>query len=1600
MDSGLYELIREQPADAIAEAIVRRHAHASLPDYVRVVAGFGDIATCRLRVRDIERAHAEPSIVSLKAPRSIRSFDTPPTENAELSNEQYRGGREADTRGVVIGMIDFGFDVAHPGTLVRGGGRTTRILGLFDQRGPARGPSPNPYGYGAIHTQADINAALASDDVYGALGYDPADSDRGFGSHGCFTLDVAAGNGQVPGSPVGVAPGADIVCVHLATRSGLTTGRGDLGSSSRFLEGLDYIRRVAGERPWVVNASLGTTGGDHSGNSLTELAMTSLLSVPGRAVVQSAGNYFRSQTAANGVVSPGKPIELEWEIPEGDRTTNEVEIWHSGRDRFRIELIDPSGRMTFPTSVDEQTPVVIDGDTAGQLYYRSREPQTSDMHYDAFLFPAAPAGVWTIRIIGEQVVDGRFHAWIERDRGGMKYQSRFQGPHVSSRYTTGSIANGRWTLSTGAYDSGDPDRELAPFSSSGPTRFERMKPDLVAPGVGIRAARSTPRGEPAGSGGLTVMSGTSMAAPWVTGAIARLFARSPRPLTIEQTRRIVRDCVTPAPHLDADRRGCGYLDLEAIDAAAERLAAEGPPPQESTDMTTENRPAQLPGSNETSAEGDSLAEDTTTSNFVLVSGGPGPFDNRDVQHDVSWANYVTPPLLLTDTEKKKKRFSRKSEQIWWFVYKKAYEDRWTEDSTSRNANRRKAAEDVRNKGATSYVDLVEQRARQRGWQLRWLEDANDLWKRLATFRQPITRLWYWGHASDDLWLSLGHSSTGAAESPASDEIIEVSDISAHSALKARFASSSVTTRHRFIGCNTARFAKQWAKTFEVWTEGVDGYVHFCSLSGTGGEVCRFKSGSAHAEIRFYKPRGILDAGQSARITFPKCDTAAAGCGSAASSGSAAAESAAAGATDIPLSGYAQPLFRPAAEIAERLEEAEPDPVLVAIEQQLKLRIRSGDRRAISARRARLRELFTSVEASDIAFLYRRLRWPSRNDEFAKLFKRRLSTASRREMRCVLLRTLHRIPPGSALAAGSATRSLTARQACRVIAIAARLNREFARLQRKGRLASREAAEFGNWTAFLVRQAERLGRFAPATAPQQAAQREEARQLLRDAEKLLGLPAEIRRRAAIEPTARRLILGLRATPRRIDTGRNEAVLVEFTVGDVESLSGIVLRDETREGTTMREFRWSNPKPGYQSLIWDGTFRTRRTEPPEPGTYRVRLSAHDADGNRDSAVIDIEVSNTGLKKVFPRTGSGLRPATLHFDGSRLLLKDTRGNEIRMRAKSGRGDSGPIPAGNYTIKRIEEPRATRNGRLVYGSRSSTRIWGPRRLPLDGGPDSSRRKRYIHLDVGRDGTRGGIGVQPGHEGRFNQMVSLIGDSLRGVGAVAVVVEYPANDNGDDDERLPVEALAATTSGSGFRSIEAELLPAGEVVEAATLSESTTSPKLKVVTSPRPRIKDVVVDFRATNVARGTFTGKTSVLQPFIDNDIASGDSNWVQRLWVDLAKKYPTVPVTIEAIRLDDESLKPGGLNRAMLEIRLRQYLTLLHHSTGRKGNTSLARATRSRTKATWKNNWGSTPLRCDGRPASALRPRRTRSARIPISSMPVFRTRCAATSFPMTR
>ena len=109
---------------------------------------------------------------------------------------------------------------------------------------------------------------------------------------------------------------------------------------------------------------------------------------------------------------------------------------------------------------------------------------------------------------------------------------------ASGFFTIGSPGSSREAITVGAsfkndefYGSffGNID-DLAPFSSVGPTNIGLIKPDIIAPGVNICAARASgflQSSQTCGSEEHVLLSGTSMATPIVSGIVALLKQKNP-----------------------------------------------------------------------------------------------------------------------------------------------------------------------------------------------------------------------------------------------------------------------------------------------------------------------------------------------------------------------------------------------------------------------------------------------------------------------------------------------------------------------------------------------------------------------------------------------------------------------------------------------------------------------------------------------------------------------------------------------------------------------------------------------------------------------------------------------------------------------------------------------------------------------------------------------------------------------------------------------------------------------------------------------------------------------------------------------------------------
>ncbi|MFL6194800.1 MAG: S8 family peptidase [Thermoanaerobaculia bacterium] len=577
---GTRGITREEEGRRVVDVIARLKQPGDRVEGLQSCRPIADrFVTATLPVGEIERVR--PLVESLKAAKETypRLYHSVPAIQSDPENLDLGARRDQasfpglDGSGVLVGVVDFGCDFRHRN--FRHATGATRILALWDQSA-ASGLPPKGFDYGREIRAEEINEALRADEdgAYEALGYTPA-----IAAHGTHVLDIAAGNGREPysfcgresgapgqTSPPGVAPNAQILFVHLKGFEG-----GSLGNSRHLLEAVSYIFHKADElnMPAVVNVSLGSSGGPHDGTTPVEQAFEALVTEqPGRAIVVAAGNSFLQKGHLSGTVRAGEPRTILWNTDplQADLETarNEMEVWYPGGKELSVRLFAPGAAEPLSTVPLGESADLYEGERrVGRLTHRERDPNNGDNQIDIRLpHVENVSGPWRIELSIAQGETG-FHAWIEQDDRGL---GSFEG-EADSRYTLGEISCSPATLTVGAFDTAEKACLMRPYeaTSSGPTRSEVLKPELSAPGVSIVAARA--------QGGVTLMSGTSMAAAHVTGVVALLFQLGQRAgrgmLPFAKVREILLASVDPVDPRHALRLGHGRINGRS--AAAELL---------------------------------------------------------------------------------------------------------------------------------------------------------------------------------------------------------------------------------------------------------------------------------------------------------------------------------------------------------------------------------------------------------------------------------------------------------------------------------------------------------------------------------------------------------------------------------------------------------------------------------------------------------------------------------------------------------------------------------------------------------------------------------------------------------------------------------------------------------------------------------------------------------------------------------------------------------------------------------------------------------------------------------------------------------------------
>ncbi len=517
------------------------------------------IVTARIPVSRIEVVRARPFVKSMNAARRLSPTLAATTQEILALPELLPSGAKRKTgKGAIVGIVDIGCDFAHRNFMTSTG--KTRLHTIWDQWGSGGGVAGGVT-YGSVYNSAQINSAITKTDPYTALGYGPEPVGA---AHGTHVMDIAAGNGR--GSGVrGVAPDAGLIFVEVANSDipweGPETVGKNFGDSVQLLEAMKFVFDEAGSAPCAINVSLGTNGGPHDGSSLVEQGIDRLITQEkNRAVVIAASNSFADGIHAAGTVPKTGTLDLPWIVAAGDWTDNELELWYAGSSRLSVEILQPNGTSVGMVPPGESGTVTKSGKVILFAANRLNDPNNGDNMIGVYLHPNASSGKWKLRLKSLSNEEVGFHAWVERDDAG---QSTFQEPHDNSR-TLGSISCGHHSIVVGSYDAHKPDRPLSWFSSSGPTRDGREKPEVSAPGHAVMAAKSRSKT------GVTSMSGTSMAAPAATGAIALMLAEAKarnKSLSVAEIRQALISTAQrtpPAGTVWESRYGAGRVSAKGL----------------------------------------------------------------------------------------------------------------------------------------------------------------------------------------------------------------------------------------------------------------------------------------------------------------------------------------------------------------------------------------------------------------------------------------------------------------------------------------------------------------------------------------------------------------------------------------------------------------------------------------------------------------------------------------------------------------------------------------------------------------------------------------------------------------------------------------------------------------------------------------------------------------------------------------------------------------------------------------------------------------------------------------------------------------------------
>ncbi|STB16824.1 S8 family peptidase [Clostridium perfringens] len=390
--------------------------------------------------------------------------------------------------GILVGFLDTGIDYTH--NAFKDADGNTRIEYIYDLEN------------GVVYDKNKINEALKSEDPFSIV------PEIDLSGHGTHVAGISCAGGNINFDNYGVAYKSSIAMVKITGENSLRAAL-----STQLMRGLKFLMDKSNEinKPLVVNISLSTNDGSHNGSSLLEKYIQTFTQLQKAVIVVAAGNEGNSAHHVGGKMK--KEEDLDLNIGDGEKGII-LDFFKPVLVDVSVEVISPTGISTGPMELSESYKERFVGREKIVVYSTGPKPFDIQGQTTISILPLGDtitSGGWRIIVRKLNNYEGYFDIWLPIAEG-LNERTRFLQPSVYN--TLGIPATVEGVISVGSYNFLN--NNLSAFSGRGVVRPEWLiKPDLVAPGENILSTVEEQ--------GFDTKSGTSMAAPQVSGICALLF---------------------------------------------------------------------------------------------------------------------------------------------------------------------------------------------------------------------------------------------------------------------------------------------------------------------------------------------------------------------------------------------------------------------------------------------------------------------------------------------------------------------------------------------------------------------------------------------------------------------------------------------------------------------------------------------------------------------------------------------------------------------------------------------------------------------------------------------------------------------------------------------------------------------------------------------------------------------------------------------------------------------------------------------------------------------------------------------------------------------